>query len=194
MIGILTDTAPKARVIEEDALKADLGALLESLPEPRAVVSNLPYYITGPLLTRVAEARARFDRAVLMMQKEVADRVVAKPGDSARGSLSVFLQAQFEISKVASVPAGSFYPPPKVDSTVLLFVPTASGDNQALFDMVRRGFTQPRKTLANNLAGHSGVRREAVAAILESIGLDARVRPHVLTLDQWRQVLQQIGE
>src|SRR5579871_5760124 len=118
MIELLKDSAPKAQVLQIDALKGDLSEVLAGLPTPRAVVSNLPYYITGPLLTKISEARGRFQVAVLMMQREVADRVVAEAGNSNRGSLSVYLQSQFNIELVKRVPAGAFLPPPKVDSTV----------------------------------------------------------------------------
>ena len=185
MVGALRESAPRADVRRVDALKSDLSAILCELPEPRAVVSNLPYYITGPLLTAIAGAAPSFDRAVLMMQKEVAQRVVAPPGKSTRGSLSVFLQAQFEISKVMDVPAGAFYPPPKVESTVLEFIPLLSPPDASLFAFVRIGFTQPRKTLANNLSAGLGVPRETVIAWLRTCELDVRVRAQELSLDQW---------
>lgn len=192
MIEILKKTAPRAEVMKQDVLQADLCALLQALPQPRSVVSNLPYYITGPLLTKIAEARSHFDRAVLMMQKEVAERILAPPGDSARGSLSIFLQAQFEISKVMNVPAGSFLPPPKVDSIVLILIPKQTNDGPGLFELVRVGFTQPRKTLANNLGGFKGVCREDMVAHLQSLDLDARIRPHELTMDHWRSLFLRI--
>lgn len=185
MIGALAESAPSADVRKLDALKADLSAILAELPAPRAVVSNLPYYITGPLLTAVAGACSSFDVAVLMMQKEVARRIVAGPGSSERGSLSVFLQAQFDIAKVLDVPAGAFYPPPKVDSTVLQFKPLPDRPDPALFDFVRVGFKQPRKTVANNLSTGLGVPREAVVERLHAAGLDERVRAQELTLEQW---------
>jgi 16S rRNA (adenine1518-N6/adenine1519-N6)-dimethyltransferase len=191
MIDALGESAPEADVRRADALKADLTAILTELAAPRAVVSNLPYYITGPLLTAVAGARRSFDRAVLMMQKEVGMRVLAPAGSSERGSLSVFLQAQFAISKVLDVPAGAFYPPPKVDSVVLEFVPLESDLGDDFFGFVRMGFTQPRKTLANNLATGLKVAREAVHEWLRACGLDERVRAQELDLDAWRRLFAQ---
>jgi 16S rRNA (adenine1518-N6/adenine1519-N6)-dimethyltransferase len=186
MIEALGESAPLADVRKLDALKADLPAILTELPTPRAVVSNLPYYITGPLLTAIAGASPCFDKAVLMMQKEVAQRVAAPAGSSARGSLSVFLQSQFAISKVLDVPAGAFYPPPKVDSTVLEFVPFPSRPGEALFGFVRVGFAQPRKTLANNLSAGLGVPREDALLWLRSCGLDERIRAQELSLEDWK--------
>jgi 16S rRNA (adenine1518-N6/adenine1519-N6)-dimethyltransferase len=190
MIEALKESAPSVDVRKEDALKADITALLEELPEPRGLVSNLPYYITGPLLTRIAEARHRYEKAVLMMQKEVAERVLAGPKTSARGSLSVYLQSQFSIEKVVSAPAGAFLPPPKVDSTVLEFVPKQVGieDEAGYFKLIRFGFTQPRKTLANNLlSGYSISREEALQWILAA-GLGELARPQEMTLDDWRRL------
>lgn len=189
MLGALKESAPKAEVRQEDALVANLPSILQELPEPRALVSNLPYYITGPLLTRISEARRHFSVAVLMMQKEVGLRVLAAPRESARGSLSVYLQAQFDISRVANVPAGSFMPPPKVDSIVLAFRPRETGltpeEEKSLFQLIRGGFVQPRKTLANNLVGRYHVDREVALAWEAEAGLGEKARPQELTLDEW---------
>ena len=187
MVLALKDSAPKAEVRLADALEADLGAILKELPEPRGVVSNLPYYITGPLLTRISEASAFWDKAVLMMQKEVAHRILAQPGNSNRGSLSVYLQAQFAIEKVCDVPPSAFLPPPKVESTILEFTPLRASFDSKFFEFVRGGFKQPRKTLANNLLA-GGLSREEISARLSKAGLDERVRPHMLTLEQWQNL------
>ncbi len=188
--GALAESAPKAQVLFDDALKTDLSQVLEELPEPRAVVSNLPYYITAPLVSRIADARAHYSVAVLMMQSEVADRIVAEPGNGDRGSLSVYLQALFEIRRVVSVPASGFLPPPKVDSQVLAFRPFASTtDPETFFTFVRQGFSHPRKTLANNLTGYGKGR---VLEALEGADLKASVRPHEIKLDQWRALFAQL--
>jgi 16S rRNA (adenine1518-N6/adenine1519-N6)-dimethyltransferase len=189
MIEALKDSSPKAEVRQEDALKANLPLILGELPEPRGVVSNLPYYITGPLLTQIAEARRHFKVAVLMMQKEVAQRVLAGPKTSARGSLSVYLQTQFEIAKVADAPAGAFLPPPKVDSMVLAFRPKETNLTEAqetsLFRLIRFGFTQPRKTLANNLVAGYHVPREEALEWQAKANLGEKARPQELTLEEW---------
>lgn len=185
MIEALRDSAPGARVLKQDALEADLTQLLQSLGTPRAVVSNLPYYITGPLITRIAEAKGYWQVAVLMMQKEVATRILAPVGNRDRGSLSVFLQAQFEISRIANVPAGAFMPPPKVDSIVLSLVPTANEDSDEFFAFVRSAFAHPRKTLVNNLIG-PGLPRERILEWLGAADLPERSRPSDLDVSQWR--------
>ncbi|MFI5384668.1 MAG: 16S rRNA (adenine(1518)-N(6)/adenine(1519)-N(6))-dimethyltransferase RsmA [Fimbriimonadales bacterium] len=193
MASALAESSPRAEVRYLDALESNLSSVLEELPVPRGVVSNLPYYITGPLLTRVAEAWTSWDKAVLMMQKEVAARVLAPPGNSDRGSLSVYLQSQFTISKVCDVSPGAFLPPPKVESTVLEFVPLGVSFDPAFFDFVRAGFKQPRKTLANNLLA-MGLSREEIAARLSAAGLDERVRPHMLTLGEWQRGSGETGK
>ena len=182
---LLKESAPRAEVVREDALRADLRAILEGLPAPRAVVSNMPYYITGPLLGRIADVRDGFAVAVLMMQREVADRIVAKPGGRERGALSVALQSQFEIARVANVPAGAFLPPPKVDSAVLRLVPRADGLSEEALRLVRLGFAQPRKTLANNLVAGLRIARDDAVARIEAVGLAESVRPAELTEADW---------
>lgn len=185
MPAALAESAPRAEVLELDALTADLASILARLPTPRAVVSNLPYYITGPLLTRIANARECFDIAVLMMQREVAARVLAPAGHPDRGSLSVFLQSQFDIFKICDAPAGAFLPPPKVDSTVLRLVPNGIERSEALLKFVRLGFTQPRKTVANNISAGLQIPRSRVLDALADLGHSATVRPQQLTVDQW---------
>ena len=162
MPRLLRESAPKAEIVRADALQADLRAILDGIPTPRAVVSNMPYYITGPLLGRVADVRDAFDVAVLMMQREVADRILAKPGGRERGALSVALQSQFEIARVANVPAGAFLPPPKVDSAVLRLVPRLDGLSEEVLRLVRIGFAQPERrsrTTSSRACGSSGTRR-----------------------------------
>ncbi len=187
----LKDSAPKATVLRVDALETDLGAILAELPEPRGVVSNLPYYITGPLLTRIAECRSLFSKAVLMMQKEVAQRVMAPAGNRNRGSLSVFLQSQFDIATIAQAPAGAFMPAPKVDSSVLAFTPAdnASCVGEGLFRLARFGFTQPRKTLANNLIAGLHKQREEVETALQSASIPVAARAQDVELEKWCELL-----
>ena len=198
MIGLLAHSSPSAEVQKLDALQANLPEILCSLPEPRAVVSNLPYYITGPLVTRIADVRDFYSVAVLMMQREVAQRIMAKAGNRERGSLSVYLQSLFEISLVAQVPASAFLPPPKVDSTVLKFVPKALAVpkefEKKYFHLVRCSFAQPRKTLANNLVAAYRVEREAITLQLEASGLDEMIRPHDVPQESWAVLVQKMAD
>jgi 16S rRNA (adenine1518-N6/adenine1519-N6)-dimethyltransferase len=133
-----------------------------------------------------------------MMQKEVAQRVVAPAGNSERGSLSVFLQYQFEISVVMQVPAQSFFPPPKVDSTILEFVPRESEVSaeveKAFFRLIRFGFTQPRKTLANNLVAGYHVDRSVAVDWMGAVGVEERARAQELSVQQWLDMARALSE
>lgn len=192
MVQMLRTSAPFADVRQSDALRTDFFPLLDGMPAPRAIVGNIPYYITSPLLERVAGVGSLIDRAVLMMQREVGERIAAPAGNSARGSPSVFLQSRFEIQKVIDVPPDAFIPPPKVHSTVMELLPrVVSGATEEVFRIVRAGFTQPRKTLANNLSAVAA--RPVVVAAIERLGLSATVRPHELTLEAWIEVAARLG-
>lgn len=192
-VGALAESAPTARVVHADALKIDLEALAQSLPAPRAIVSNMPYGITGPLLERFTQVRALVERAVLMMQREVGEKILAEPGDSRRGALSVSMQLLFDINRLASVPPGSFWPPPKVASLVLVLTPRAipeAGNVEQVIGVARAGFSQPRKTLLNNLQHrwpHTARRA------LESAGLPPTVRAHQLSLHEWILLERALG-
>jgi 16S rRNA (adenine1518-N6/adenine1519-N6)-dimethyltransferase len=196
MIPALAESAPYADVRQIDALHANFSALLDELPQPRGIVGNLPYYITAPLIDRIAAARNHYAKAILMIQKEVADRICALPGDGARGSISVYLQALFDIETVAKVGPEAFDPPPKVRSTVLEFRPKAAaeGASEELFRLVRLAFAQPRKTLANNLMAGLKLDRTSVAYAIESASLRPDARPHQLTELEWVTVARALSD
>ena len=183
MRGPLSQTAPTATGHFGDALQMDLGAILDGLEAPRALVSNLPYYITAPLIERFAAERSKLDRLVLMMQREVGDRIVAPAGKGDRGSLSVSLQRRFAIERLLDVPADAFHPPPKVRSVVLTLIPRDVPDDPDFERLIRAGFAQPRKTLTNNLSAVYS--REMVLSVAEKGGLEPTIRPHQLTEEQW---------
>lgn len=184
--------APAARIIVQDALQADLAGILAGLARPRALVSNMPYHITGPLLAAIAEARSEFDRAILMMQKEVGDRVMARPGSPACRGLTIGLQSQFGIAFICRVPPGAFEPPPKVESVVLEFTPKAStlspSVEERYYRLIRVAFAQPRKTLANNLSVGLELKRADIEARLSEMGLASNVRAHQLSLSDWTRL------
>ncbi len=194
MIPVLAESAPRANIRQIDALKSDLREILKEMPEPRVVVSNLPYYITGPLLGKIEDARTEFLHSVLMMQKEVGDRILASPGDSNRGSVSVCLQHHFEIERVADVPPGSFWPPPKVKSIVLKFVPRSllGLHSIELPPFVKQGFEQPRKTLVNNLSKLYD--KESVTKALDYLNLSETIRPHMLTESNWLDLMDKLKQ
>ncbi|MBA4293550.1 ribosomal RNA small subunit methyltransferase A [bacterium] len=183
--------AAGAQVILADALNEDWGVHLRDMELPRGIFSNMPYNITGPLLDKVCEQAAVIDRAVLMMQREVGEKILAKAGDRNRGALSVVIQRLFDVTRVCLVPPGAFWPPPKVDSVVLDLRPRGLTGERA-FDVVRMGFRSPRKTLVNNLS--SGYEKDLVGGVLLVMGLSETVRPHELTEEAWFELAGRLVE
>jgi 16S rRNA (adenine1518-N6/adenine1519-N6)-dimethyltransferase len=179
-VAVLKRVAPCAEVVRSDVLKTDIAAVLAGMDEPRCIVSNMPYNITGPLLGKVSECKSLIKSAVLMIQKEVGARVLAGPGTPDRGALSVSMQLQFSIYKVCDAKAGAFVPPPKVDSVVLEFVPRHEAhDLPKTLAVVKQGFRQPRKALTNNLPAAKGL-------------VPDKVRPHELTNEQWVELARKL--
>ena len=145
--------APKLTVHAADALAFDFAQVGQRFK----VAGNLPYNISTPLLFHLADYAPRIERMVLMLQKEVVDRMVAEPGSSAYGRLSVGLQVRFAMYRLCTVPPGAFNPPPKVDSAVVVMVPLGEAaphiNDPARFDaVVAAAFGQRRKTLRNALS------------------------------------------
>jgi 16S rRNA (adenine1518-N6/adenine1519-N6)-dimethyltransferase len=192
MESLLAMSTPGCEVIIGDAMQVDLAAVLKTLPEPRALVSNLPYYITGPLLERFAQVRSEYSVSVLMMQKEVGQKIIALPSDRARGSLSVHLQSQFKITHVVNASAGCFLPPPKVDSIVLKFVPRTDQFPIHFSRVVKAGFTQNRKTLINNLSATFRQTKADIESILSECGLPITSRAFELCESDWIRLATEI--
>ena len=143
-------------LLEADALKLDWAALLAEGPPPRTIAGNLPYQLTGKLLRRAIEHAAWVDRVVFMVQREVAERLVAAAGSGAYGALTVFTQAAFEPSCALRVRAGAFSPKPKVDSAVVVLTPRRpprAVEDERFRQVVRAGFSQRRKKLRNAWRG-----------------------------------------
>jgi 16S rRNA (adenine1518-N6/adenine1519-N6)-dimethyltransferase len=154
----------------------------------RKVAANLPYYITTPALSRLLEQHDLLERIVVLVQKEVADRLSAKPGTSDYGSLSVYAQYHAEVERVFVVPPSAFFPSPKVSSAVVRLMirprpPVDVPDDALFFQIVRASFGQRRKTLLNALSGGTGRDREEVAQVLQRAGLDPRQRGETLDLE-----------
>jgi 16S rRNA (adenine1518-N6/adenine1519-N6)-dimethyltransferase len=184
--------AANLTVHEGDALRLAWETLL--LAPPYKLVANLPYNISSQILFRVLEHRPLFSRLVLMFQKEVGDRLCAPPGSRDYGILSVFCQLWFDIRRVATVPPGAFYPPPKVTSAVLLFTPLAAprvfvADEPLFRRVVKGAFAQRRKTLRNTLTA-AGFTVEQVAAALAAAGIDPARRGETLDLAEFARLAE----
>lgn len=186
------------KVINRDILKTDITALIseEFSNTPISIAANLPYYITTPIITALLEARLPVNNMVFMVQKEVAERIAAKKGRDA-GAISLFCQYFAEPEYIMTVPAASFYPPPKVDSAVLrlkmLDKPRVLvKDEKLLFQVIRASFAQRRKTLANGLSSGLGMEKADINAILNECGFSETVRGEALTLEDFAVISDKI--
>jgi 16S rRNA (adenine1518-N6/adenine1519-N6)-dimethyltransferase len=172
----------RAHVLEGDAQSVDFAALLgpPDPDAPRVLCGNLPYAITGPLLRVAVENADHFERAVFMVQDEVAQRLAGRPGTKAWGGLSVFVRAALDVRRLLRAPPGAFHPPPEVTSAVVELVPVRpprARETERFRALVRRAFEARRKTLRNawaGLAGEGDVEALERAAATAGISLDAR--------------------
>ena len=179
-------------VIEADALEADFEKLAGA--SPFHLVGNLPYNIATPLLKRFVAVRERILDVTIMLQKEVAERIRAKPGTAAWGPLSILIQYYATPIRGFTIPPGAFTPRPRVDSAVirLEWKPGVS-DARDFTDFVQRAFSSRRKKLINNLVTLLPHRtRGDVAHALQSAGLSLDARPETLTVEQFRRVYNQL--
>jgi len=190
------------QIVVTDALTADLADLCDGRASEWRVAGNLPYYAASAILLRVLGRWPGFERIVVMVQREVGERLRASPGDSAYGSLSVFARYHIgEARVVARVPRGAFCPQPQVDSTVLLLQPrrerpAEEGLEPLLFAVIRAGFGQRRKKLSNALAAGAipGLDRAAVPGFLARAGLAERVRAEELALEDFIGLARVLAE
>ncbi len=190
--------ADRVTVFEQDVLNFDFAAASAAAGERLAVVGNLPYGITSQILLKLAASHAVLDRAVLMVQREVADRITADPGSRDYGLLSVTVQLYGPAQNLFTLPPRSFLPPPDVHSTVFRwrFEPRFAelGLNEASFlPFVRKIFAQKRKTLANNLRA-AGIAPAAVTPALASAGINPRARAEALTVEAFAALWHNLNE
>jgi 16S rRNA (adenine1518-N6/adenine1519-N6)-dimethyltransferase len=182
------------RIVHGDVLKTDLAALWQTDFAGMAGVSavaNLPYYATTPILMTLLERKLPLDRIVVMVQKEIAERMAAPPGGKDYGSLSVAVQYYCETSLVCHVPPGAFLPPPNVESAVVKLEvrrePAVRVEDEKLFfRVVQAAFAQRRKTLANNMVQLVGKeRKEEAADLMRGLGIDPGRRGETLSLEEF---------
>jgi 16S rRNA (adenine1518-N6/adenine1519-N6)-dimethyltransferase len=179
------------RLLEADAARLDYRALAAGAGGGGrvAVVGNLPYHLTSPILFSLLDQAEAVSRAVLLLQREVAERLAAAPGTKAWGLLSVLLQQRAEVTVERRVPPRAFLPPPKVESALVRVAfgpPRAEVSDAARFRrLVKAGFAQRRKTLANALRASRLAPPEATAAALAAAGIDPSRRGETLTVAEW---------
>lgn len=169
----------RLEILEADAKSVDYRAILGAANAPRAIAGNLPYQLTGPLLRLAVELADVIDRAVFMVQLEVADRLAAKPSEAEYGALTVFVDAAFTAERALVVRRGAFYPQPRVDSAVVVLTPRGTPISRETLEfraLVKAAFAQRRKTLRNAWRGllHTDAASLSQAAERARIDLDAR--------------------
>jgi 16S rRNA (adenine1518-N6/adenine1519-N6)-dimethyltransferase len=189
-----------ARIAAEHAPGTPTAPVLVPAPAtpPRlAVVGNLPYHLTSPILFSLLDQVEHVSRAVFLVQREVAERLAARPGTHAWGILSVLLQREADVSIERIVPPGAFVPPPKVESAVVcaIFRPPADPiEDPARFRrLVKAGFAQRRKTLANALGAARIAGEDALSAALAAAAIDPRRRGETLTVAEWAALDRALG-
>jgi 16S rRNA (adenine1518-N6/adenine1519-N6)-dimethyltransferase len=183
------EASTRVTVVEQDVLQFDFAAASAAAGERFLVVGNLPYGITSPILLKLAASHDALDRAVLMVQREVADRVTAEPGSRDYGLLSVTVQLFGPAQRLFTLPPSAFSPPPDVHSTVFRwrFAPRFAElgvEETAFLRFVRQCFAQKRKTLANNLRA-AGVPSAAVADALTQAAIAPQARAEAVSIESF---------
>jgi len=184
-------SSPRALFLNQDILQVDLFELMHRLRQPRAklkVVGNLPYYISSPIIEWLGKQSGMIESATIMLQAEVADRLMASPGSKEFGVLSLVVSYYFTITKLMDVRPGAFRPVPKVSSTVLRLKPKTQRtldlkEELALFGFIKQSFSQRRKTLWNCLKG--SIDKGRLEAILGRLGHGPNSRAETLSLEDF---------
>ncbi len=179
--------APNFRIIAADILTTDLADILMGAdPAKTKLVGNLPYYISTAILQKLALERLLFSKCILMLQREVVDRITAKPGNSERGFLTVLIEAAFEVERLFDVSPAAFTPQPKVWSSVVALTPKplSIGDETTFRNLISAAFAQKRKTILNNLKNF----RDDAAKVLAESAIDPRRRAETITLEEWFEI------
>ncbi|WP_082125294.1 16S rRNA (adenine(1518)-N(6)/adenine(1519)-N(6))-dimethyltransferase RsmA [Silvibacterium bohemicum] len=187
---------PSVEILQADVLTVDFDSLRESTNDPLMVIGNLPYYITSDILLRLFRFHAAIARAVLMVQREVADRIAAVPGTRDYGLLSATAQLYARVERVLTLPPTAFMPPPEVHSTVLRLemhprFEELGVEAEPFFAFLKQSFAQKRKTLAKNLRA-AGFEAGRITQAIASAGVSPMARAEELGLESMAQIWQQL--
>jgi len=186
---------PNVEVVESDILRVDFKHFFQKEGHPIKVVANLPYQISTPLLFRFIESKEAFSTFTLMLQKEVAERMVAPPGKKEYGPLSIFVQMFLDVSIRFFIKPSAFSPPPKVESAVVHMVwkekPMVQTNDEEWFKkVVKACFGYRRKTLSNALKHSELSLPEPIGSSMDKIGIDPRRRPETLTIEEFTKLAE----
>lgn len=201
MINILNDRFSlyeNFELINEDVLKVDLRKLIsENKAQKVKVVANLPYYITTPIIMKLLEDKLEIESITVMVQKEVAKRLTAEPGDKLSGAITYSVNYYCEPEEVVTVPNSSFIPEPEVESEVIKLKlrkepPVQIKNEEIFFKLIKASFMQRRKTLINGITNSGLIGKEECKEILDELGLDERIRGESLNLEQFTQIANKI--
>ncbi len=207
MLSILTNRFNlynNFELINNDILKTDLKEIinrnLSSNNELKNVkiVANLPYYITTPIIMKLLEEKLEIDTITVMVQKEVAERLIAIPGTKNSGAITYSVYYYAEAKKVVDVPKNSFIPEPEVNSEVIQLTIRKNSiinvkDEKLLFKLIKQAFMQRRKTLINALGNLEIIKnKEQISGILQELGIDLKVRGEVLSIEQFAQIADKL--
>ncbi len=198
MVNILNEEIKNdnVKIVNKDFLKVDLDEEMRYFIEPKniVVVSNLPYYITTPIIFKLLEYSKNIEKMVFMVQKEVSERLTAKPGSKEYGSLSVLIELNGTMKKEFNVSRNCFYPVPNVDSEIVSMEinknDSALKNDPIFVKFIQNIFEMKRKTLANNICKKTNFSRDDLNKILQELGLSESVRAESLSLNQISKIYE----
>lgn len=198
LLPVLSETLSdfhNVEIINEDVMKADLPKIIEEKCKGMeiAVVANLPYYITSPIIMLLLESKQPIKNVTVMVQKEAADRLCAEVGSRDGGAVTVAVSYYAQAEKLFFVPRDSFLPPPKVNSEVIQLTirkepPVKVENEEFFFKLVKAAFSQRRKTAENSISAGLGINKSIVAEALEKAGLERTVRAEKLTMEDFAKL------
>lgn len=188
----------EVEIINEDILKVDLKKIAEQNKDKNIkVVANLPYYITTPIIMKLLESNLGLESITVMVQKEVAERLIAKPGDSLSGAITYTVYYYAIGTKITDVPNNSFIPKPEVTSQVIKLTlrkePITYIENkEKFFEIIKLAFMQRRKTLVNSLANSKIATKQKIEQILDELNIEKNIRAENLTMEQFAEIAKRI--
>jgi len=197
LLPILDETLERfnnVEIIHGDILKIDLGRIIEENLSNKSVkvVANLPYYVTTPIVARLIEEDLKLDSIIVMVQKEVAERMVATPGSKTYGSLSVFINFYSNPEIILKVPKTVFMPQPKIDSAVIklnLNKELPDIDKDKFFQVVKAGFSKRRKTIINSLSSYGfNIEKERIRDVLNALNISPDLRAENISVEEFIKI------